>query len=243
MAVGGDGTVQEVINGLASADAGCVLGIVPAGAGNDLARDLRIPRDHRRALALALHEPPRRIDVGQATGADGRVRRFGAAGGAGFDAQVAAAMARSRARWQRGRLGYALVTLSELRRYRNARVAIEWEGPDGGTGNAELPVLMVAFANGAYYGGGMRIAPAARPDDGHLDLCIVGDVSRLEAVRQLPGMYRGAHVAHPAVRMERARRLRLGGDEAPVHLDGDPFGRLPLDVVVLQGALLVAAPS
>lgn len=245
VAVGGDGTVQEVVNGLtAHAAAGTpILGVVAAGSGNDLARSLRLPTRYEDALSTALAGLPVVLDVAEAIDGAGHLRRFASAGGTGFDAQVAHAMARPRSSWRRGRVGYLLSALTELRRYRNARLRIRWEDATAGAHDTELNVLMVAFANGSYYGGGMRIAPDARLDDGHLDLCIVGDISRPEAIRQLPGLYRGAHVRHPAVRMARACRVQIDGDAAAVHLDGEPFGQLPLQVTVLPGALKVAAPS
>jgi diacylglycerol kinase (ATP) len=239
VAVGGDGTVQEVINGLASAS-GVTLGVVPAGSGNDLARSLGLPRDVDAALTIALAGDERWIDVAEATDGDGRTRRFASAGGTGFDAQVAHAMAQPRAMWQRGRVGYLLATLDELRRYHNAALHLTWEEGDGTRRTADLESLFVAFANGAYYGGGMRIAPDASLDDGQLDLCIVGDISRAAALRQIPGLYRGRHVSHPSVRMAKAHRLRIDGDGAPVHLDGEPFGSLPLEVVVRGRELRIA---
>jgi diacylglycerol kinase (ATP) len=170
----------------------------------------------------------------------GRERRFVTAGGAGFDAGVAARMAGERAWWQRGQLGYLLTTLDELRRQRNAVVELTVDGAviprDGG-------VLFTAFANGAYYGGGMQICPEARVDDGLLDLCVVGDLSRLAALRELPGLYRGAHVDHPAVSFHPFRRLRIEGTHVPVHLDGEPFGTLPAEIEVEPGALRVAVAA
>ncbi|HET8586648.1 MAG TPA: diacylglycerol kinase family protein [Candidatus Limnocylindria bacterium] len=242
VAVGGDGTVQEAINGIMAGPSARrpVLGVLAAGSGNDLARSLRLPRARHEALAVAVNGDPIAIDVAEAADASGRRRHFASAGGTGFDAQVAHAMARPRGRWQRGRVGYLLSTLAELRRYRNARLSLRWEDGTAGSVEAELRALMVAFANGAYYGGGMRIAPEARLDDGLLDLCIVGDITRREAVRQLPGLYRGAHVTHPAVRMARAGRLEIDGEPSAVHLDGEPFGQLPLRVTVRPRALGVA---
>jgi diacylglycerol kinase (ATP) len=241
--VGGDGTLQEAVNGLAQVPSEVVLGLVPAGSGNDLARSLGLPRKPHEALNVALGREHVTIDVAEATDGHGRRRRFASAGGTGFDAQVAETMARPRAGWQRGRIGYLLSALAELRRYRNVQVRLSWQDGTRGELTAELGALLVAFANGPYYGGGMRIAPAARPDDGELELCIVGDISRLEALRQLPGLYRGAHVGHPAVRFARARTLRIEGDPAPVHLDGEPFGRLPLAVTVHPAALRIAVPG
>lgn len=238
VAVGGEGTVQEVANGLAGAPATAV-GIVPGGNGNDLARALGLPREPLAALAVALDCAPRAIDLGMVRSAAGE-RRFVAAGGTGFDAGVATRMAGARAWWQRGRLGYLLTTLDELRHHRNAAVRMTLDGSELAI---DGPILFAAFANSAFYGGGMQIAPQALPDDGLLDLCLVGDLSRLEALRQLPGLYRGAHVTHPAVTMRRFRSLRIEGEAAPVHLDGEPHGRLPVHVEVLPGALRVAAPT
>lgn len=240
VAVGGDGTVQEVVNGLLAADgtngSAPSLGIIPVGSGNDLARSLRLPRATHIAYALATAGHARPIDVARASDRAGRNRWFASAGGIGFDAQVAAAMA-TRSGWQRGSVGYLLTTLSELRRFSNRHISLTLDGTA-----TELDVLFVAFANGAYYGGGMRIAPDARPDDGFLDVCVVGDVSRLTAIRQIPNLYRGTHVSHRAVAVSRASRMTIeGGSDTLVHLDGEPFGSLPLDVELVAGRLGIAS--
>jgi diacylglycerol kinase (ATP) len=107
--------------------------------------------------------------------------------------------------------------------------------------SSDHEVLLVAIANGAYYGGGMRIAPNAQPDDGLLDVCIVGDISRVTAIRQLPNLYRGTHVRHPQVSLLQGRSIGVDGDGGTrVHLDGEPFGSLPLRVSVHAGSLNVA---
>jgi diacylglycerol kinase (ATP) len=235
VAVGGDGTVQEVVNGLLGAGAG-ELGIVPIGTGNDLARSLGLPSEPGAAWTIAVGRDTRPIDVARATNGAGRRRWFASAAGIGFDAQVAAAMS-SRRGWQSNRAGYLLTTLAELRRFTNRHVTIDLDGQ-----RHELDVLFLAIANGEYYGGGMRIAPGARTDDGALDACVVGDVSRLTALRELPRLYRGTHVRNPAVSMHRARAIEVHGDALTlVHLDGEPFGTLPLVVSVMPGALFVAA--
>lgn len=235
VAVGGDGTVQEVVNGIAGRGRRPAIGIVPVGSGNDLARSLGLPRGRREALAVATGAGTRALDLGLATDAAGRERWFASAGGVGFDAQVAAAVAGRRG-WQRGRAGYLLTTLAELRRFENRSVRLVIDG----TATDER-VLLVAIANGAFYGGGMRIAPDATVDDGALDLCIVGDVSRGTALAQLANLYRGTHVGHPQVRMARGRVIGIEGDPATrVHLDGEPFGTLPLRVELHPGRLAVA---
>jgi len=244
VAVGGDGTVQEVVNGLMEAGSGLSMGILAGGSGNDLARSLRLPHRASDALSMALGEETTRIDVALAvrgSGETAKLRWFAAAGGIGFDAQVAAAMAGRRRPWQRGRLGYGLSTLRELLRFRNRQVRLALETPDG---EAEIDrrVLFVAVANGRYYGGGMDICPDASLSDGLLDLCVVGDISRIEAVRQLPGLYRGRHVNHPAVELVRATSVQIEGERGTlVHLDGEPFGALPLRIDLVPLALSVAA--
>ncbi|HEX7172440.1 MAG TPA: diacylglycerol kinase family protein [Candidatus Limnocylindria bacterium] len=237
VAVGGDGTVQEVVNGLVDGAVPATVGIVPVGSGNDLARSLGLPRDPAAAWTVAIGRGERAVDLLLATGGSGRRRWFGSAGGIGFDAQVAAAMA-TRAGWQRGQLGYLLTTLVELRRFSNRRVELTLDGAA-----TAHQVLFVAIANGEYYGGGMRIAPGAAVDDGMFDLCVVGNVSRLTALRQLANLYRGTHVDHPSVAMHRGRSVAIAGDRATlVHLDGEPFGGLPLQVELHPARITVAAP-
>jgi diacylglycerol kinase (ATP) len=247
VAVGGDGTIQEVLNGLMAAGHGTVdgppsFGIVPAGSGNDLARSLQLPFAPLEALDIALGGRTRPLDVGHATH-DGTTRYFGAAGGTGFDAQVASTMAGHRHRWQRGRAGYFVSTLIELGRYRNRELRIRLATSDGAR-EVQGRFLFVAFANGAYYGGGMQICPDALTTDGWLDLCLVGDISKVGALRELPGIYRAAHVDHPLVEIVRVREVRIEGEPGTlVHLDGEPFGALPVDVSLVADAIAVAAPD
>ncbi len=193
-----------------------------------------------QALDIALRGAATLVDLGRAH-AGGESRWFGSAAGVGFDALVAAAMAGKRRAWQRGRLGYLSTTLNELRRARNRPVRIRAEGDDGATAHQEHTVLLAVVANGAYYGGGMRIAPDARADDGLLDVCVVGDISRMTALRELPNLYRGTHVRHPAVSMHTAVTIDVEGSSATrVHLDGEPFGSLPLAISLLPRAIEVA---
>jgi diacylglycerol kinase (ATP) len=244
VAVGGDGTVQEVVNGLIESGSDLSMGILASGNGNDLARSLGLPHRATDALGVALGEETTRIDVARAirtSGAVKTVRWFAAAGGIGFDAQVAAAMVGRRRRWQRGRLGYGLSTLRELLRFRNRQVRLTLETPEGER-EIDRRVLFVAVANGRFYGGGMEICPDASLSDGLLDLCVVGDISRFEALRQLPGLYRGRHVNHPAVELMRSTSVQLQGERGTlVHLDGEPFGALPLRIELDPLALSVAA--
>jgi len=245
IAVGGDGTIQEVLNGLLTAGAAPdggppSLGIIPAGRGNDLARSVFLPLDPMACLPIAVGATGRRFDVGKATSEDGAVRYFGAAGGVGFDAEVAYTMAVRRRFWMRGEAGYFLGTLNELRRFHNSELRITLRS-DGEDRVVDQRFLFVAFANGPYYGGGMLICPDAETDDGWLDVCLVGDLSRFEALRELPGIYKAKHVNNKKVEIVRARSLHIEGDaSARVHLDGEPFGTASVEISLLPGAVSVA---
>ena len=133
--------------------------------------------------------------------------------------------------WQAGKAGYLLTTLNELRRFENCQIRLTIDDEV-----IDASVLFVAFANGAYYGGGMRIAPDARTDDGRLDICVVGDISRVTAIRQLPNLYRGSHVRHPAVTMHAGTKVSIDGADSDARpprrravrhaaADGRPRGR------------------
>ena len=252
LAVGGDGTMQEVANGLMNAGGG-TMGVVPCGRGNDLARSLNIPLGVDAALVIALGETTTAMDLGRAWrtddgqepegGSTGAPRHFVAAGGVGFDAQVAWAMAGPRPFWQKGRAGYFLGTLAELQRFHNQRLRIVLELADGEQ-VVEQTALMAAFANGPFYGGGMRICPEATLSDGLLDVCVVGDLTRAQAIRELPGIYEAKHVRNPKVAFYRARALTISSDQATrIHLDGEPFGSLPLRAEAIPAALQIAVPA
>lgn len=243
--VGGDGTIQEVVNGLladggSTADARPSLGLVPGGTGNDLVRDLLLPLDPFSALVIALGATTRPIDIARATNGEGTVRHFHAAGGVGFDGQVAHTMFGHGKPWQKGRVGYLITAFVELMRFRNREIAIRLDSDAEATEN-HRKCLLVAVANGAFYGGGMQICPGAEIADGLLDICVGGDLSRWEALRLLPGIYRAAHVGHPKVEFFRARSVALlGAADTLVHLDGEPFGSLPLQIDIVPHALHVA---
>ena len=233
--VGGDGTFQEIANGLLASERRGdppVLGIVSAGRGNDLARSLGLPRHPERAALVACTGSAVLHDVGVAGD-----RIFLTAAGAGFDAEVAAAVNAATRRWQRSRVAYLATTLAELRRHRNREMRIELDGE-----RIERRAFLVAVANGRFYGGGMMICPDADTRDGILDVCIIGDVSRAEALRQLPGLFSGRHARHPAVELRRARRVRIEAARTRLHLDGEDAGELPVEIRVRPAALRVASP-
>ena len=234
VAVGGDGTVNEVANGLLAAASGAALGVLPAGRGVDFARSVGTPRNADAALERIVRATPRPIDVGRATFGDGSSRAFVNVAGLGFDAVVAERVARSRL--PGSTVPYVSGLLGALIRYRNLDVAIEVDGE-----RIDGRALAVVVANGRYFGGGMKIVPEADLADGLIDLAILGDLSKSDLLRNVPRVYRGTHVSHPKFRHRTAHEVRVTTAEpAPVQLDGEVVGAAPVTFTVEPGALLLA---
>ncbi len=231
VAVGGDGTVNEVVNGLASAGAPVTLGILNAGRGNDCRRNFGLPSRLPLALERLLggHDVP--IDVGLAEWPDGRRRHFVMSLGAGFDAAAAERAERARGS---GKAPYVRAILSTLRAYTPLPATIHVDDRLHSSG----PIAAAVVANGPYYGQGMKIAPPADPFDGVLDLVVLGDLGRLELLRWLPTVYRGRHLANPKVSTARGRTVSIDAPTPlPVHVDGEPCGQTPVRVSILPGGL------
>ena len=234
LAVGGDGTINETVNGLLDAKLRPVLGVVPASRGSDFARSLQTPRKLADAISAAVSAPPRRIDAALARFDDGEERAFVNVGGLGFDAVVAERANGSRV--PGSTLPYLAAIIRTLAAYRNIEVAIEADGQ-----RTEERVCAVLVANGRYVAGGMQIAPDAALDDGKLDLAIIGDIAKPDLLRTLPKVFSGRHVSHPKFRQLRAESVRVEcRDGAAVQVDGEVIGRAPVTFTILPGALLVA---
>lgn len=241
--VGGDGMVHLGTNVVAGTD--LPLGIVAAGTGNDIARTLGLPRGDVAAavdLVVAGLDAPRRVDAVRATSPGLSADEwFVGVLSCGIDAAVNA-----RANdlvWPRGSARYVRALATELGSFRpfGYRVTLDdgvWES--AGT--------LVAAANVPWIGGGLKIAPDARVDDGLLDVVLAGPFTKPGVVRIFPGIYRGRHVAHPSVEVRRStsvliEQLADHGPPPPVAFaDGERIGPLPLRAVVEPGALTVLAP-
>ncbi len=209
LVAGGDGTLHHAIRGLAGSE--CALGIIPWGTGNDLAGALGVAREAGRAIERAVRAAPRRIDLGRA----GPVPFAGAAGIGVVGDVLEFLEARSR-RW-RGSWLYPYALLRTLRAFVPPRVRIEFEG-----GGYEGKVMLAVLANSPRFGGGMRIAPDARLDDGLLSLVVVEAMPALRLLALFPRVYRGRHVGHPAVKTFRVRGATLYCDRhAKVYGDGE----------------------
>jgi diacylglycerol kinase (ATP) len=233
--VGGDGTVHLGVNAVAGTPT--ALGVVPAGTGNDVPRDLGLPAQVEpavAAIAAALtHGHVRHVDAVRCSGGEGS-RWFAGVLAAGFDAVVnerANAWA-DRWGWPRGNARYTLAVLRELPSFRQRDYVLELDGD-----RVETSAMIVAVANTPCYGGGMRVAPGARPDDGLLDVLVAGPLGRAEFVRVFPRVFSGRHIDHPGVHLHRAARVRVTADGIVGYADGERVGPLPLDCEAVPGAL------
>lgn len=229
IAWGGDGTMNEVASALVGRRT--VLGLVPAGSGNGLARELGLPAAPSDALHLALSHAPRRIDAGQLGG-----RWFFSVAGIGFDAHVATAFDAD-AGHLRGLRGYVRLTARELRRYRCGHYVVDGAPP--------RQAFLITFANAAQFGNGVRIAPGARLDDGLLDLVVAEERSRVRTLLNIPRLLTGRIARAPGVSIRQVTTTVIES-ETPMafHVDGEPCaGGTRLEARVVPGALLVAARS
>lgn len=232
LAVGGDGTANEVAEGLLGSDA--ILGLVPVGSGNGLARALRIPLRPRAALDALAAAVIRRMDVGLAGG-----RAFLNVAGAGFDAAVGAAFHRHAAGGgRRGVLSYVRLGLANAG-YRPQHWTLAGEGL-AWSGRA----LVVAFANGPQYGGGAWIAPGARLDDGRLEVVVVEEDSRLGVLLAAPRLFLGTVEDYARYRRFQASAVTVQGPERyDYHRDGEPSaGSGTLEVGLRPRALRILVP-
>jgi len=230
--IGGDGTVSAVAGALAGTETS--LAVIPAGTGNDYCRNTNIPLRSARALPVALYGPTFQMDLGRVKG----IGYFVNAAGIGFDAKVAQ-VARSYPKGMGGTLPYLLGALTTLPRYNAVEIEINVDGD-----YYHGPAMMVAVANGRCYGGGMQIAPAARADDGLLDVTIACGVTRLQLLGLLGRVYSGSHVNHPLVRVMRGRTVSLQAyGPVQAHIDGEPCQPQKMEFEACPKALSVVMPA
>jgi len=237
VAVGGDGTLNEVVNGITDETGRplATLGAILTGRGRDGARTLGVPRDPARAIErLAAARPPVRRDLGLVRWPGGH-RYFVTVAGAGFDAVVAA---RALTLPGPGTVPYLRAVVTSLRDHRPWPLRVRVDDAPA----RSLTATAVIVANGSTCGGGMRIAPGAHAADGLLDLVMLGALSRAALLRWLPTVYWGGHLRHPRITVERVRAVTVTSDRAlPLHIDGEPCGAAPFEVTVVPGGLRVRA--
>ncbi|MFG6195233.1 diacylglycerol/lipid kinase family protein [Nonomuraea sp. JJY05] len=235
VAFGGDGLVHLAVQAVAGTDV--PLGIIPAGTGNDIAAALGVPCGDPIAAARAvLRMKSRLVDVARIRA--GRADElFAGVMCCGFDSRVNERA--NRKTWPPGMARYVVATVEELRSFRPIPFRVTLDDAEV----IEREAMLVAVANTHSYGAGMRVCPDARPDDGLLDVMMLGAVSKAEFLRVFPSVYRGTHVGHPAVSVRRVRSVRLeampGDTDVLAYADGERVGPAPVHCEVRPGALRV----
>jgi len=240
VAVGGDGTLNEVINGVAERDVD--LATIPLGTGMDFGRAYGIPTRFDDAVSVVLDGATRTIDAGRVRyrtwdGQDAE-RWFGNVGTVGMSGAVA-----QRANGMSKVLGGRVTFFYAL-----TRVFLTWQNTDVTVSldDVERSGRMhdVIVANGPWHGGGMMLAPDAKPDDGLFDVVLIGDVSKVDFLTTAPKIYKGRHVTHPKVEILRSAHATVDAPERlPIEVEGEQVGTTPAAFEIVRGALRVRVPA
>ena len=238
--VGGDGSVNEVVNGVVGSDV--ELAVVPRGTGWDFVRTYDIPRDLERAVEIALRGDTRTIDAGLVTyrtwaGAEGRAH-FANVASAGISGAIAK-RANESSKALGGKISYYWSTLAVFARWQTGEMRVSVD--DEIRGGRMIDALV---ANGRFLGGGMMMLPEAEPDDGLFDVLLIGDITKRDLAFTLPKSYRGKHLPHPRLEVLRGRVVTVDADEPlPIELDGEQPGTTPARFEVVSNALRLRVPQ
>jgi diacylglycerol kinase (ATP) len=235
--VGGDGTVNEVVNALAGSEA--ELAVLPSGTGQDFGRSYDIPTAVDDAVHVALEGRTRMVDLGRVECEGGGTRFFANVGSAGMSGSVAR-RANSMSKALGGRVTFFYALTREFLGWRNTQVTVELA--DGVRREGRMHDVIVA--NGRWHGGGMQLAPEASQDDGAFDVVLIGDIDKLDFLTTAPKLYSGAYLSHPKVELLRSATAVVDAAEPlPLEVDGEPIGTTPARFEVVPGALRLRVPS
>lgn len=238
VALGGDGTVHEVINGLMRLppEQRPRLGVVPLGSGNDFAHAVGIQANPQDAMRRVFSGAPRAVDVALIRDGAGRSEYFNNSAGLGFDAAI---NIRSRQITRlNGVLMYLAATLQSIAlNFEAPHLKVEYDG-----GALDQPVMMLTVGNGLREGGGFVTTPDAKVDDGLLDFLYITQVTQFRMLQLLPRVMNGTHVGQPDVHIKRTTRLVIDSDRAlPIHIDGELFAPYEANVRHVEIEVLPAA--
>jgi diacylglycerol kinase (ATP) len=232
--VGGDGIVSVALQALALGDV--PLGIIPAGTGNDHAREYGLPTgDPAAAADVVVDGSVETVDLGRIKGADGTDRWFGTVMAAGFDSLVSDRT--NRMSWPHGRMRYNVAMVAELSKLRLLPFRLTFDGEELVT-----DLTLAAFGNTRSYGGGMLICPDADHSDGQLDVTMVQSASRTKLIRLFPTVFKGTHVDLDQVRTARAKVITVDSPGINAYADGEFVCPLPVEVSAVAAALRILRP-
>ncbi|WP_304117128.1 diacylglycerol kinase [Mycolicibacterium bacteremicum] len=232
--VGGDGIISLALQVIAQT--GIPLAIIPAGTGNDHAREFGIPtKDPEAAADVIVDGRATTVDLGRILGADGTQRWFGTVMAAGFDSLVTDRT--NRMRWPHGRMRYNLAMVAEISKLRLLPFRLTFDGEEVST-----DLTLAAFGNTRSYGGGMLITPGADPTDGLLDATMVASASRAKLIRLFPTVFKGTHVGLDEVQTRRAQVITVECPGINAYADGEFVCPLPVEVSAVAGALTLLRP-
>ena len=229
IANGGDGTLNEVLNGLVvsgAIDPGLTLGVIPGGTASDFVRTLRIPQGDEASCdrIAAVRTTP--IDIGEmkyGPGEKQNTRFFLNVAGAGFDGEVAERVNQN-SKAMGGTITYLTSLVATLLVYRNKHVEVTLDDR-----SFKQCANSVIVCNGRYFGGGMHIGPDAHLDDGIFDVVILGDLGKIEFLANVPRVYKGTHISHPKVSSFRSMEVHVTSEEQMfIQADGELIGETPI---------------
>jgi YegS/Rv2252/BmrU family lipid kinase len=244
VAIGGDGTFFEVVNGVMEPDAAATgngdlaVGLLQAGRGSDFGRSAGVPSDVEAACGRILEGRTQLTDLGHITyttmNGGERSRYFANAAGLGFDGEVTVRANAAPRMMGGGTVPYLTSLLATLSTYRNKQVTVRVDQGE----EWQARVNSVIVANGQFFGGGMKIAPEASLSDGLFDVVVLGDLGKLDLVRNVPRVYVGTHITHPKVSVLRGREVRVNSpDRMLLQADGEVLGKAPATFRIVPGAL------
>lgn len=229
IAVGGDGTVNEVFSGIINSDK--ILGIVPAGTGNDLARALKLPLSIEKAVEFIISGDYINVDVGKING-----QLFINIASIGLDA-VIAEEANKIKKVMSNKYSYIVALIRGLTIFRIKKITIKIDDQQ-----LDKEVMLVAICNGSSYGGGMKIAPEAKVNDGYFDVCIVNKMSKLKILFLFPSLFNGEHVKFKEVEIYRGQSVEIESTEKlSINVDGEVIYHKPIKFNVVNNAIKVLA--
>lgn len=234
--VGGDGVIRLALQALARSE--IPLGIVPAGTGNDHAREYRLPTaDPEGAVDVIAAGNLETVDLGLIKGTDGSSTWFGTVAATGFDSLVSDRV--NRMSWPHGRMRYNVAMVAELSRLRLLPFRMVLDGQR----EIVTQLTLAAFGNTRSYGGGMQICPGANHSDGMLDITMVHSASRTRLIRLFPTVFKGTHVNLDEVTVNRARTVTVESPGINAYADGDYVCPLPAEISAVPGALKLFVPA